>query len=187
MISSTVKKDIQSAIESDSVWVPRIFVDIPPPMVLKNASREADDVSVHSSEDTTQSLQSSPNIDYSTSYTYIVPYLAPPNEERLSILKKLNLPAECVYRFDPFKGLHNKDKLRNYLITQSTLSSATDLTKGNTKRPVSGQFLDSVRLQCVCYRATRSKPRVFKDGKNQQPGLIKQQEHTSSQQYFSIH
>ena len=181
MTSSTVERDLQSAIESDSVWVPRIFVDIPPPMVLKDASREADNVSVHSSVDTTiQSLQSSPNIDYSTRYTDIVPYLAPPNEERLSILKKLNYPTECVYRFDPFKGLHNKDKLRNYLITQSTLSSATDLTKGNTKRPVSGQFLDSVRLQCVCYRATRSKPRVFKDGENQQPGSIKQQEHTSS-------
>ena len=157
--------------------MPKIFVDIPPPVAIKNAS------SVTVEPETglkSLSCGSKPSSIETKVFTDIVPYLWPPDEHRLSIYKKLNYPTECVYRFDKFQGIHNKDKLQNYLITQSTISSATDLTKGNTKKPPSGQFLDSVCLQCVCYRVTRSKPRVFEIGKNQQPGSIKQQEHSSS-------
>ena len=165
--------NIQSAIKSDSVWVPKIFVDIPPPISLDNSSNPIDNANYSSCEASITSSQQHLPIKDKIGYTDIVPHLAPPDEKRLSVLKKLNYPTDCVFRFDPFKGVDNKDKLRQYLINQSAISSATDLTKGSTKKPVSGQFLDSVRLQCVCYQVTRSQPRVFKEGQHQQPGSIK--------------
>ena len=177
-MATYLSRDIEAAIKTDSKWAPKIFVETPPPAVLKNASTVV-------VEPQQQFLSKSKNNacvteERTKTFTDIVPYLSPPDDNRLSANQKLNYPTECVYRFDEFQGLHNKDKLRNYLISQSTISSGTELTKGNTKKPVSGQFLDSVRLQCICYRVTRSKPRVFEDGKNQQPGSIKQQEHTAS-------
>ena len=174
-MENVMSRDIEAAIKKDSRWTPKIFVDIPPPVTLKEASVV---VEPEIFSNTTVSK------DEAVTFTDIVPYLLPPDKDRLSIYQNLNYPTECVYRFDRFQGIHNKDKLRNYLITQSTISSATDLTKGTTKKPISGQFLDSVRLQCVCYRVTRSKPRVFESGKNQQPGSIKQQEHSSSSVKF---
>ena len=176
-MSSVGLEGLESAIKSDSVWVPKILVDIPPPVSLDN-SIEA--VNYASCKGTITSSQQYLPIKETIGSTDIVPHLAPPDEKRLSVLKKLNYPTECVFRFDPFQGVNNKDKLRQYLISQSAMSSATSLTRGSTKKPVSGQFLDSVRLQCVCYRVTRSQPRVFKEGKHQQPGSIKQQEHTAS-------
>ena len=157
-MENVMSRDIEAAIKKDSRWTPKIFVDIPPPVTLKEASVV---VEPEIFSNTTVSK------DEAATSTDIVPYLLPPDKDRLSIYQNLNYPTECVYRFDRFQGIHNKDKLRNYLITQSTISSATDLTKGTTKKPLSSQFLDIVCLQCVCYRVTRSKPCAFETGKNQ--------------------
>ena len=90
-----------------------------------------------------------------TAYTDIVPYLATPDEEWLSVSKELKCPTQCVYQFDRYKGLHNKDAIRDYLIRQricqSNSSSTTILTEGNGKKLLSGLLLHSVRLQCICY------------------------------------
>ena len=179
-MSHAPNTDIQSAIKSDSRWVPKIFADIPPPIVLDNTTKTHGNINDPSWEPAFNSCESSLPLKDITDYTDIVPHLGSPDEERLSVLKELKYPTQCVYRFDRYKGLHNKDAIRDYLIRQSNISSATILTKGNGKKLVSGQFLDSVRLQCICYRATRSKPRLFKEGLHQQPGSIKQPEHAAS-------
>ena len=115
-MSSVGLEDLESAIKSDSVWVPKILVDIPPPVSLDNSIQPLEAVNYASCKGTITSSQQYLPIKETIRSTDIVPHLASPDEKRLSVLKKLNYPTECVFRFDPFKGVNNKDKLRQYLI-----------------------------------------------------------------------
>ena len=112
-MSHAPKTDIQSAIKSDSRWVPKIFVDIPPPIVLDTTTKTHGNINDPSWEPSFNSCQSSLPLKDITAYTHIVPHLATPDEERLSVLKELKYSTQCVYRFDWYKGLHNKDAIRD--------------------------------------------------------------------------
>ena len=85
--------NIESAIKSDSVWVPKTLVDIPPPISLNNSTNPIENIKYPSCEASTTSSQQYLPIKDTIGYTDIVPHLAPPDEKRLSVLKKLNYPT----------------------------------------------------------------------------------------------
>ena len=91
---SVFKELLAQAIEKDSTWVPKIYTDIQPPYFLANAY----------------------NGDKNDPQTDIVAYLRKPDAtQQAKLTYNLCYPNDCVYRFDRFQGLSNKDALRKYL------------------------------------------------------------------------
>ena len=78
--------NIESAIKSDSVWVPKILVDIPPPISLNNSTNPIDNVKYPSCEASITSSQQYLPIKETIGHTDIVANLAPPDEKRVSVL-----------------------------------------------------------------------------------------------------
>ena len=114
-MSMSLCRDIQGAIELDSKWAPKIFVDIPPPVAIKNAS------SVTVEPETglkSLSCDSKPSSIETKVFTDIVPYLSKPDTLQECQLLSLNYPTGCVYRFDRFKGQSNKDALCKYYVNK---------------------------------------------------------------------
>ena len=83
-MTTSLTRDIQAAIEFDSKWAQKIFVDIPPPVAMENASSVIVQPEFDCKSPSSDSEESStePKI-----FTDIVPYLCPPDEHRLSIYK----------------------------------------------------------------------------------------------------
>ena len=156
---SVFKELLAQAIEKDSTWVPKIYTDIQPPYFLANAY----------------------NGDKNDPQTDIVAYLRKPDAtQQAKLTYNLCYPNDCVYRFDRFQGLRNKDSLCEYLCRQATKSSATKLVKGATNESPGKKFKLSVRLQCQHYRKSEAHKRFFNDKRFQQPGTYEQQENKSS-------